>query len=44
MAEGHQAKDAAGIEMVVAAQALDEVHVRIGRYCHRREMRERARR
>jgi SRSO17 transposase len=44
MGEGHQAREDARTETVMATQALDEVHVRIGPYFHRREMRERARR
>ena len=44
MAEVHQAREDALTETVIATQVLDEVHVRIGQYFQRREMRERARR
>jgi SRSO17 transposase len=43
MAEEPKGEDTA-LEAVVATQALDEVHARIGPSFHRREMRERARR
>src|SRR5690348_15964883 len=44
MAEGYQgARDALG-EPGLPPHALDQVHVRIGPYFHRREVRERARR